>query len=345
MSFETVREGDLLTRIESGLERAVREAEELSWEHGTNIKKQKYADLAVNHFSTGEEPPLTKSWFKYGVTLPAAPAGSSRVPSFDGVPTIDTEDRLFEMSEEEFQHFFQNIVTNPPLNRKFWFKKDVLFLREYYKYHAPEWLLQIYLENLSIRLTFWNIKEDLRALIDTQETAARSLQEFGGESVHVDYRRQFGRNGSEFLLQMSSHSEFDSVIPMTEQFVKFVEGVLLKLYTLDEEELSDQHLSVVDDIYQDLYDGYVWEAIASVISMNTAEGPNADVLETLAEENAAEYVDGFEDTLDHFERECEDANLIPSPLDYGNHHEAGETVDSLFEVIDAEARIEPEQLE
>jgi hypothetical protein len=64
-------EDDLLARIRSGLRDAV-EGQNLNWTYGSKVQKQKYVDIALNHFigpvltEEGQHSPITRSWYKYG---------------------------------------------------------------------------------------------------------------------------------------------------------------------------------------------------------------------------------------------------------------------------------------
>ncbi|WP_283402273.1 hypothetical protein [Halorubrum sp. DM2] len=70
-------EDDILARIRDGLRDAV-EGHNLNWTYGTKIQKQKYVDLALNHYigpiltEEGQRSPITRSWYKYGCVQTAS---------------------------------------------------------------------------------------------------------------------------------------------------------------------------------------------------------------------------------------------------------------------------------
>jgi hypothetical protein len=108
-------EDDLITRIRSGLRDAV-EGQNLNWTHGTKVQKQKYADIALNHFigpiltEEGQHSPVTRSWYKYGCVQTSS---TSRTPFTAGKGTqgehtqTGTESPSPENEESELEAAFE----------------------------------------------------------------------------------------------------------------------------------------------------------------------------------------------------------------------------------------------
>ncbi|MFB6139668.1 MAG: hypothetical protein ABEJ26_04455, partial [Halosimplex sp.] len=61
-------ERPILQKVENGLKQAVEDDPDLDWaEDGTRIRRQKYTEQAVTHFTQNDdEPVLTSSWYKFG---------------------------------------------------------------------------------------------------------------------------------------------------------------------------------------------------------------------------------------------------------------------------------------
>lgn len=82
---EDLREEDILARAEAGLRDAV-EARNMKWGAGTKVKRQKYIDLALDHYigriSTpqGQRSPVTRNWYKYGCVQSASTSNTPFEP-------------------------------------------------------------------------------------------------------------------------------------------------------------------------------------------------------------------------------------------------------------------------
>lgn len=110
-----LREDDIIARIRSGLRDAV-EGQNLNWTHGTKVQKQKYVDIALNHFvgpvltEEGQRSPVTRSWYKYGCVQTAS---TSRTPFTAGEETQEestqtgTESPSTEEEEPELEAAFE----------------------------------------------------------------------------------------------------------------------------------------------------------------------------------------------------------------------------------------------
>lgn len=108
-------EDELIARIRSGLRDAV-EGQNLNWTYGSKVQKQKYVDIALNHFigpvltEEGQRSPITRSWYKYGCVQTSSTsrtpftagkeAGKERTDTSLGTQSTDDGEHKFEASFE-----------------------------------------------------------------------------------------------------------------------------------------------------------------------------------------------------------------------------------------------------
>jgi len=98
-------EDDLIARIRSGLRDAV-EGQNLNWTYGSKVQKQKYVDIALNHYvgpiltEEGQCSPITRSWYKYGCVQTSS---TSRTPftAGEGTQGEHTRTETHSLSSED----------------------------------------------------------------------------------------------------------------------------------------------------------------------------------------------------------------------------------------------------
>jgi len=333
MASSEAGEGAILKRIEEALKKAVKENPDLDWEYGSNIKKQKYTDLAIGHFTPEDElPPVTRSWFKYGRASPAAPSGSNRIANIDpGRSAGPGEPHVAAVQQEDLVYFFNHQLDRPELNEDNWFAKDLSFLEVYYRHHAPEWLEPIYMANIQFRYLFWNIKTDLQNLLSSHEGDATSLAMFGGSSQSVDYYEQVGRKAAKLQIELSKHSVFEPALGLLTDFTDLVEDVTMRLAEIGDEDLQREHLEIIREL-QKFYDEEAWEYVATIMSMVTAEGPNSSEIRELSREKLDRAGSEFPSKLEVLRARCSEAGLVPKATEYPTRTD--ETQDTINEIID-----------
>jgi hypothetical protein len=338
MASNEAGEGAVLERIEEALKQAVMDNPDLDWDYGSKIKKQKYTDTAVDHFTPeGAEPPVTRSWFKYGRSCPAAPSGSNRVGTIDPGRIGGTQTpEIATLATEDLVHFFKHQLDTPKLNEENWFAKDLSFLETYYRHRAPEWLEPIYQANIQFRYLFWNVKRDIQNLMSSHEGAATSLAMFGGSSQTVDYYEQGGRLAANLQIELSKHEVFDPAVDTMTAYTDLVEDVLMELSGIGEEDLTQEHLEAIREL-QTFYDEMPWEHVAFIMSLVTAEGPNSSEIKDLSRKNLDQIEREFPSKLDVLRATCADAGLTPDVSAYPSHDdETQDIIDDVAETVDGE---------
>jgi hypothetical protein len=343
-------EATLLKRIDDALRDAVK-AKNLNWSKSTRIKRQKYANMAVDHFSSDAEEapaPITRSWFKYGYTQPLSPAGTTRLdieqpdsPSIGNrsAPTQEVrspyDDPIYDTNVADFMQFFLEGATGPSLTEETWYLSDLDFLEIYYKNHAPPELADIYLSNIHLRKAIVGAQESVKDIYDNRAQlfgeGSDSLPNFSD----TGYYRMSSEAAIQLRLEMRDHPTlFNESIDLIQSFTDLVQDVLLRLESIPRRDIIRPHSRLLQEL-EDFYDSIVWLVPASEMSAKTAEGPHADVLKSAAQESIRNANETFQEEFPKIREECESADLLPRPSDYPDYDdEVSSIVDEMTEIID-----------
>ncbi|WP_162562350.1 hypothetical protein [Salinigranum rubrum] len=319
----------LLQRIDEALEDAVKSLN-LNWSKATRIKRQKYTEQAIEHFSSDDdtyEAPVTRSWFKYGGTQSQAPSGSDRLdfpepetPESLSGPTLDDyddgeeahpetkpdrsevssqgsprKDPIFEVSENDFMMFFIDRADAPPLDRVHWEMKDLEFLKEYYEENAPPGLKELYLANVELRQVLRDARDDLKEIHENRATLYTEGHHAVPNLKEKQYYERAGQAAVQLRLAMRKHEElFDASIGPVSECTDLIENVLMQLQMLPPTEIVPPHSRIVQEL-SDFYDSTVWLLPAYEMSEHTAEGPHKEVLKQIADANYNTILSGRND--------------------------------------------------
>lgn len=329
-------ERPILRKIENGLKQAVEDDPDLDWPDGgkgTRTRCQKYTKQAVDHFTqSDDEPVLTSSWYKFGEIRPAAPSGANigdrRFPS----PRL-RESELFAASPDEIAHFFTYEADEPPLDEKHWYMPSLDFLERFYHIHAPDSYQELYLQNIELRRVFEDTTHEISSLREGQRGSATSLSDFGN-SAAVDYYKRAGRTTARMQMELATLPELEEAVEPVREFTDLVEDVLMELAKVEQSVLRARHRTAIESL-EEFYNEQVWKYPAALVMRETAEGPNTDWVISQAEGKLETLRNSYTSTLEHQQRLCAEAELLPRARDYPSHNdEVASAISGMMRTVD-----------
>lgn len=365
MTNELTEEG-IIERIRDGLRDAV-EGQNLSWENGTQVKKQKYVDIALNHFvgpimsEEGQQSPVTRSWYKYGCVQTVStsrPAFSpEEVPNstndeeheFLGafeppdellVPEEETgippsEHNIATVSASDFMQFFIETELTPRLDTEHWAGMSNLeFLHPYYTETAPAEFRDLYLANITLR-------QVLGEAFETARSAERNRANLLTESMELEpdwtpdaYLQTAGQAAVQLRLAIrSSPIVPDGLVDPVISFTDLIEDVLLLLTTLEATEIRPQHYRVLKEL-DEFLDGTIWEWIARYISYATVVGPQATSWRDGTRERFDTFASTCPENIAGLRESIRDRGLLPSIDGYAKTPFEENSAEQFMSVID-----------
>lgn len=329
-SSDPPTETDLLRKIETAIEEVVRADPGMRWvPDGNKTKRQKYVDCAVSHFAgDSAEMPVTRSWFRYGRTLPAADSGTGNFGSDQNLPPRGNV--LEETTIDEFIDFFESIAAHPPLTADWWNEDIFEFLEEYYSHHAPDRYRDVYLHTLEMRRIF----EESRESIANLRTDVRRGSEV--DLSPINRYEDITEIDAKLQLELVDHETLSPAFEPMRAFHSLSERVFFKLSTKQPDDLGPEYLYIVGRL-DEFFDDVVWSLPAALMSSASKEGPNKDWLAESAGKLRARFDESYDDDLDGFRRKCAEEGVLPSVEDYDSEgDEVDEAIEGLLRVADRE---------
>jgi sulfur relay (sulfurtransferase) DsrC/TusE family protein len=313
MTLGPPKEADLLRKVDTAIEEVVRADSEMKWsDDGNFTKRQKYTDLVVSHFTQDSaEMPVTRGWFRYGRTLPAAPSGTGDFgPKQSPSPRQNV---LYETGIDEFVEFLESEASHPSLTAEWW-NADILdFLEEYYTHHAPKKYRDVYVENVNLRRVFDESLDDIARIRFEQRLSSKD-----GNSdidINVDYYEKVGRIAARLQMELATIEELEPALNPVRDFTNLVEDVFMQLAKVSASQVSSQHLHVISRM-KDFYDDTVWMYPSALMSGATTEGPNERTLSKWAGKHSGRFEETYEEALAEQRNECRNTGLLPGASDY-----------------------------
>jgi len=299
----------------------VREHSDLNWEYGTRIKRQKYTYLAVEHFTGDDEAfPITYSWYKFGAVMPAAPKSGTVGPASTQMPTPDArESGIFTASFDDIVDFYRRSDFTPELDLDSWYASDLDFLALFYESHAPEEYRDLYLGNVALR-------QHLDSAIDGVRTAQRESSADRPSPVFgIEQYEDVGRAAAQIHLGLVGTDFLSQTLNEVREFTNLVEDAFLVLSRTDASEVTESQVAALEELKQ-VYNAWVWEYPALLMSKKTAKGPNAPTLRKWSAQKHFSVEDNLQKQIDSVSQSCVDAGLVPGSDQYPEHDDDVETL-------------------
>jgi len=299
-------ENTILAKIDTAIDNVV-ETLDLPKQEQAHVKRQKYTYLIIRRFSDEHNPPVTYSWFKWGVSAVAGPR--SRYGSRSYQTTHPDAWLLLESNLEEFEQYLLNGIENLDLSE--WWEADHLdFLEQFYSHYGPEDYREIYLANIKLL----KIIDDIHAAMQNGWDPVRP-------ATIDDIQQQF----EELQASLKSVRHLREFAGYVSVFKQLLEGSLSSLESFESEEIELGHITVISEL-RNFYRDRVWLLIAHSISRHTAVGPNAGVIQTDSKKNIDNLKEGFSEAFSDNWRRCLAMDMIPNGMESPNLRELSEEV-------------------
>jgi len=314
-------ESNVLEKVETALKQAVREHSNLNWEYGTRIKRQKYTYLAVKHFTDGGEAfPVTYSWYKFGAVMPAAPKSGTVGPANTQMPTPDArESGIFTAAFDDIVDFYRQSDFTPGLDQESWYASDLDFLAAFYESHAPEEYRDLYLGNVALRQHLDSALEVIRTT--REEPSADESASVLGTNQYEDV----GRAAAQIHLGLVGIDFLSQTLDEAREFTNLVEDAFLVLSQTRASEVTESQVAVLEELKQ-VYNEWIWEYPALLMSKETVKGPNAPTLRKWSAQKHFSVEDNLQTHIDSVSQSCVDAGLVPGSDQYPEHDDDVETI-------------------
>ncbi|WP_042662324.1 hypothetical protein [Haloferax sp. ATB1] len=312
-------ESNVLEKVETALKQAVREHSDLNWEYGTRIKRQKYTYLAVEHFTGGDEAfPVTYSWYKFGAVMPAAPKSGTIGPASTQMPTPDArESGIFTAAFDDIVDFYRRSDFTPGLDQDSWYASDLDFLATFYGSHAPEEYRDLYLGNVALRQHLDSVLEDVRT--------ARRASSVDRSVFGIEQYEDVGRAAARIHLGLVSVDSLSQTLDEVREFTNLVEDAFLVLSQTRSSEVTESQVAALEELKQ-VYNEWIWEYPALLMSKETAKGPNAPTLRKWSAQKHFSVEDNLQKHIDSVSESCVDAGLVPGSAQYPEHDDDVERI-------------------
>jgi hypothetical protein len=320
-------EKDILRKVDNGLKAAVK-YKGLDWEYGTKIKREKYCYLALNEVLDDIGEYITYSWYRFGFSAYASPTSpDSNTASTDSPLTSPglRETSLYSKDTEEFKEIFLYELEDMTLNRDNWYSSDLSFLKRFYRLYAPTEYRQLYLVNMRLREIFEDAVEEVDSLIERNDEI---------EEQSPGYYSDVGEVVTHLHMELMSDESLSENLDEVIEYTDILEDAFMSLEDIPSSELNDSHKEALDELY-DEYQDYIWTVIACHISMETADGPNQEVVVETSENKLESEVAMHRWRMKNLQSTCEEANLTPSVEDYPTHgDDMQDSVDDLLDTAE-----------
>ena len=309
-------ESNVLEKVETALKQAVRQQPDLDWEYGTRIKRQKYVYLAVRHFTpSDQELPVTYSWYKFGAVMPASPQTGTIGPASTQMPTPGARgSSVFSTPFDDLVAFFEEGSLEPPLDEDNWYASDLDFLESFYENHAPAAYRELYLGNIELRR---NLADAIEVLEARWEHADSQVGQSATGLDHEHYEA-VGRAAARIHLGIADTSHLGETLPEVRRFTNVVEDAFLVLSTTALSDVKESQGAAIEELER-IYNEWVWEYPALLISKETAVGPNAPTLRKWSAQKHFSVEDSLSGDIDKAAKICFDAGLVPTSSQYPSH--------------------------
>lgn len=324
MSNSIPTERELLQRINAGLD-TVCEERGISLTPGDAIKRQKYVDIALQHWlGDVEDPPVTMSWFKYGLNTPAGGGGVVMDVEIEGTETPSIEpdpvQEFIELREDDFADFYRSDDYYPSLSHAS--DETLSFLRQFYEQHAPERFKRLYLANVHLRECF----KTLRQSVDPE------VGELDTYTLGTQYDKAITATaGLELELGDEAFSEVSDTVPA---LLDLIELSFLGIAEQGQDAVSYDIFTYVMSL-EEFYDEVAWTLVAHCLSLATSKGPDAESLDDQSQNALTDHESEFNEELENLETELMRIGAYPSPSAFPTRtDELDEKIDELFGVVD-----------
>lgn len=311
---EPPNESTIHSRLEAAIDSAVEELG-LPQQSEAHIRRQKYTYLLIDRFADINDPPVTYSWFNWGVCEWAGPSSMTTTQTLH--TTHPQAEPLLGIEMDKMKSYLVEDLEHLSLNN-WWTENKLDFLEEFYKHYGHPKYKDLYLANIQLLQTIDYMHVRMQSgnhpMINIPRDPQQRLQDLEREIMGIRH--------------LSDYTRFVS------PFAQLFREVIASLEDFDDKELKQGHITSLEKL-QEFYRDTVWKIVASAISQYTAKGPNSNGLKERAKEKEKKAKDRFQEEFRENRRRCSTMELLTEEKRFSALEELSEQVDDPQDTVEA----------
>jgi hypothetical protein len=134
-----------------------------------------------------------------------------------------------------------------------------------------------------------------------------------------------GRAAAQIHLGLAGIDTLSQTLNEVREFTNLVEDAFLVLSQTRASEVTESQVVALEELKQ-VYNEWIWEYPALLMSKETAKGPNAPTLRKWSSQKHFSVEDNLQKHIDSVSQSCEGAGLVPSSAQYPDHDDDVETI-------------------
>ena len=305
-------EWQLRADVHAAVERAVDQTLESPGREITDVEEEKLAFLVIDEFDLN----LTYSWYIAGTKTAVGYDDTGAGPTGPEEPSLDDEQVEFggitaQVDSDRVQQFTDYLAAETLFDgyglRDVWYTQRHEFLHDFYDKFAPEAYEAAYLASTEIRRQLADLDED-----SGRQAESASLSQFGVDEqplLSSSDEEAFRHAVSKLHLALARGDELSETTEAVTAGTDLIERTLDRLTRVQPS--TDEQWELIRELSVFFFHT-VWKLPSLVISIQTAQGPNAQELR----EKRVRTLNGFEESVqrerDNLRSRLADADLLPT---------------------------------
>ncbi len=300
--------------VHAAIERALRRTLESRDRDITRVEEEKLAFLLIDEFDLN----LTYSWYIAGTktavgndTISTGPTGPTGPSLTDDEQRVDFGGVSAQVDDDRVQRFTDYLAAETLFDdyelRDVWYTQRHEFLHDFYDEFAPEAYEEAYLASTEIRRQLADLDEDRG-----RQAGNASLSQFGVDEqplLSSSDEEAFRHTVSELHFALARNEDLSETTESVTVGTDLIERTLDRLTRVQPS--TDEQWELIEELLEFFF-YTVWRLPALVMSIQTAQGPNAGELQG----QHGQKLNGFEDKMqrkhDNLRERLADADLLPT---------------------------------
>jgi hypothetical protein len=307
-------ERELRADVHAAIERALRRKLGGRDRDITKLEEEKLAFLLIDEFDLD----LTYSWYIAGANIkvgndtvstgPTGPAGPSLT---DDEQRVDFGGVSAQVDDDRVQTFTDYLASETLFDdyelRKMWYTQRHEFLHDFYDEFAPEAYEEAYFASTEIRRRLANLDEDRG-----RQAGNTSLSQFGVDEQPLllsSDEESFRHTVSELHFALARNEDLSETTESVTVGTDLIERTLDRLTRVQPS--TDEQWKLIEEL-SEFFFYTVWRLPALVVSIQTAQGPNAGELRVQHGRKLNRFEDEMQRKHDNLRDRLADADLLPT---------------------------------
>lgn len=300
--------------VHAAIERALSRTLESRDRDITRVEEEKLAFLLIDEFDLN----LTYSWYIAGTktavgndTISTGPTGPTGPSLTDDEQRVDFGGVSAQVDNDRVQTFTDYLAAETLFDdyelRDVWYTQRHEFLHDFYDEFAPEAYEEAYFASTEIRRRLADLDEDRG-----RQAGNASLSQFGVDEqplLSSSDEESFRHTVSELHFALARNEDLSETTESVTVGTDLIERTLDRLTRVQPS--TDEQWELIEEL-PEFFFYTVWRLPALVMSIQTAQGPNAGELQV----QHGQKLNGFEDELqrkhDNLRGRLADADLLPT---------------------------------